>query len=527
MPATRRGIVLLVVVSAALHTAALPPWGFAGLAWVALVPFFAVVERLSPRGAAGAGLLWGVAAHWGQAVWILPAMADYYQQPLWFAGLFGVVSSLVFRGLPYALFAAVAAHLTRGRRGAGRSVLVALTWVAAELLRARGPTGDPWLLLGYALTPHPLLLQAADAGGVYLLSFVVALVNAAVAECAPPLVRRPAGRALGAAAAAVGALGLYGAWRLATPLPAEPAVPVAIVQGNVDLGAQWKAEHYGAGLQAYLDLSRAAAARAQPQILVWPESAVTFFLAREPRFLAPVQAMLRDTGSELVTGAPHLEDADPALPRYFNSAFAIDAGGVRARYDKERLLPFAEYFPLRFIDLLRRRFDRVRAFTPGAAATLLPTRLGPTAVVICFEAVFPELVRARMRAGAVALVNLSNDAWLGSGSGPAQHLAMVVPRAVENRTWVVRATTTGISAVIDPFGRVLEQTSPSTAAVLEAAIVPLRVDTFYERWGDWFAWLCAGLVAGALVGSTGRGRGARAAARPSDTPSHRPLDCHA
>ena len=200
---------------------------------------------------------------------------------------------------------------------------------------------------------------------------------------------------------------------------------------------------------------------------------------------------------------------------------------MRARYDKERLLPFAEYFPLRFIDLLRRRFDRVRAFTPGAAATLLPTRLGPTAVVICFEAVFPELVRARMRAGAVALVNLSNDAWLGSGSGPAQHLAMVVPRAVENRTWVVRATTTGISAVIDPFGRVLEQTSPSTAAVLEAAIVPLRVDTFYERWGDWFAWLCAGLVAGALVGSTGRGRGARAAARPSDTPSHRPLDCHA
>lgn len=498
MPALSPPIALLAILTSALLRAlAMPPWDWWTLGFVALVPFFAVISDAAPRRAALYGGVWGVAAHWAEAAWVLPAMRDYYQQPLGFAVAFGLVSSVLFRGLPHALFAAVAAWLLRGRHGAWRAPLLAATWVAVELLRARGPSADPWLLLGYALVPRPVLLQAADLGGIYLLSFVVALVNAAIAvrlsADAPAGAARRA--AIGAAAALLCLL-VYGQWRMAT-LPAEGApLAVTVVQGNNDLGAQWRAEHYGAGLRTYLDLSRAALTRAEaPHLLVWPESAVTFFLAHEPGYLARIEALLAEHDTTLIAGAPHYADPDPAVPLYFNSAFAVGAGGIAARYDKQRLLPFAEYFPLRFIEFLRRRFDRVRSFTAGGEPVLLPTPLGPAAVVICFEAVFPELVRARMRAGATTVVNLSNDAWLGRGSGPAQHLAMVVPRAVEARTWVVRATTTGVSALIDPTGVVRARIAPDTAATLSGAIVPAAPPTLYQRWGDWFAYACAAAVA--------------------------------
>ena len=503
-------MLLLVLVSAGLHALAFPPWDWSGVAWVALVPFFVALYDVGRWRAFALGVLWGVAAHWAEALWVLPAMAFYYQQPWWFAGLFGIGSSLVFRGLHYGLFAAVTCSLVRGWRGPLRAVLVAVMWVAFEFLRARGPTGDPWLLLGYALVPHPTLLQTADLGGVYLLSFVVVVVNAAVAEvavaAADPAARvQGTGRAWAVSLSSLIVAGVvvagtyaYGSWCLAAPLPREPAVPITIVQGNNDLGSQWHQEHYGEGLQTYLDLSRAAALRGHPQVLIWPENAVTFFLAREPRFLAPIRRMLADTGAALITGAPHYQDTDPARPAFFNSAFYLTAEGIAARYDKVRLLPFAEYFPLHFVEFLQRRFDRVRTFTPGDGAQLLETRLGRVAIVICFEAVFPELVRERMREGADILVNLSNDAWLGHGSGPAQHVAMVVPRAVENRTWVVRATATGISAVIDPYGVVHDATPTFVQAVVDSAVVPMRVPTVYKSWGDWFAWACV-LICAALA----------------------------
>ncbi|HYD49556.1 MAG TPA: apolipoprotein N-acyltransferase, partial [Terriglobales bacterium] len=181
---------------------------------------------------------------------------------------------------------------------------------------------------------------------------------------------------------------------------------------------------------------------------------------------------------------------------YYNSAFAIQPGGaITARYDKEHLLPFGEYFPLRTIRLLRRNFERVRSFTPGVSDVPLETRLGRTAVVICFEAVFPELVRRRME-GAEVLVNLSNDAWLGDNAGPRQHALMVAMRAIETRSWVVRATTTGVSAFIDPHGRVVAATEMNVAAVLDRSVVPLQITTLYERTGDLFAYAC---VAAALL----------------------------
>ncbi|MBX3023658.1 apolipoprotein N-acyltransferase [bacterium] len=483
-----RAAATAVLASALLHALAMPPWGWWPLAFVALAPLLALIERVTPLQAAGWGLAWGMAAHWAEAAWVLPAMSYYYDQPMWFAVAFGVVSSFLYRGLHYAAFAATACWLIRTRSGAARVLLLAVTWTAFELLRARGPTADPWLLLGYALVPAPMLLQAADLGGIYLLSFVLALVNAAVAT----LVGGNGRIASVAVATAAGTcLVAYGAWRISPPPPAGVPVSVAVVQGNNDVGAQWRAEYYGAGLPTYLSLSREVAARARPRLLIWPESAVTSFLANEPRHLGAIEALLSDLGATLVTGAPHVEDPDPAVPIFYNSAFAITADGIQARADKERLLPFAEYFPFRFIAFLRRRFGRVRTFAFGDTQGILPTPLGPTAVVICFEGVFPELVRARMGEGAAALINLSNDGWLGRGSGPAQHFAMVVPRAVEERTWLIRATTTGVSALVDPNGVVHQPTPLFATAAITGEVAPTVGGSPYRRWGDWFAWSCA------------------------------------
>lgn len=482
--------------AAGLHALALPPWSWPPVAAVALVPFLLALRDLAPRRAACLGLVFGAAAIWGVGYWVPGALAHYYQQPMWFGVAFAFAASIVFAGSYTAGFAACAAWIGARTTGAARAVAIAVLWVAWELARARLLTGDPWLLLGYALGPSPALRQAADLGGVYLLSFVVALANAAVAEALTGVGR---GRfvAVGVAFVALVAAWTYGARRLATALPGE-AVPLVIVQGNNPVGTQWNEEDYGAGLERYVALSRAAAGTSRPALLVWPESAVTFFLAEDRSYRATIGRLLRETGAELVVGGP-FRAGEGRAARYFNAAFYLTANGdIAGRYDKAHLLPFAEYFPLRTIEFLRRRFERVRYFTAGERQAPVVTSLGPVASVICFEAIFPEIVRARMAEGARLLLNLSNDAWLGEGAGREQHLAMVALRAVENRTWVVRATTTGVSALIDPFGRVVARADTDVATTLAGSVVPLAVDTVYERLGDAFAYGCVAL---AIVGA--------------------------
>lgn len=494
--------VALVLFSAALYTLAFPPWGFDRIAWIALVPFLYAIAGLRARSAAAAGLLWGTATIWGIGYWVPLALATYWGQSLWFGIAFAMAGAVVFVGSYGAGFAASSSLVVNRCSGILRVTLVASLWVSWELARGRLLTGDPWLLIGYAVSPHPLLIQVAELGRVYLVSFIVAFANAAVFDAIRS--RRPV-RTVTAAVVLVCLAAGYGAIRTATPLPGTPAVPVLVVQGNNAPGGQWRQEYYGRGLEEYLRLSAKGAARTRPAVIVWPESAVTFFLAHEPQYRKLIGRLLTESGADLLVGAPHHEGDDPLRPQFYNSAFYVsEQGDIADRYDKNHLLPFGEYFPLRTIELLRRRFERVRYFTAGKDTKLLDTRLGKAAVVICFEAIFPELVRARMARGAEVLVNLSNDAWLGTDAGPRQHMAMISMRAVENRTWVVRATTTGVSAIIDPFGRVRAHTGTGTAAVLEGSIVPMRVSTVYKRFGDVFAYACLLVSVAGCAAALGR-----------------------
>ena len=490
----------LVLLSATLQALVFPPWGWSALAWVALVPLFWALRGLTPLQGALAGFVWGTVAVWGIGYWVPIAFATYYEQPWWFGLLFALAASLVFAGTYGAGFGACAAWCRELVGVAARPFLFAALWVAWELMRARLLTGEPWILFGYALMPQIPVVQVADLGGVYALSFVLVVANCAIADLWGA---SPRGwdwfRRYGAVGVTLVGVLAYGYARLSTAWPTAPAVPVTIVQGNNDVGHQWREEFYGEGLREYLSMSRDGVRENGSKLLVWPESSITFFLAHEPSYQRAIALMLEATDANLIVGGPHYEDhEDGQEPHFFNSAFYMTSDSrIASRYDKTHLLPFAEYFPLRTIEFLRRRFERVRFFTPGEPGDPLSTALGNVATLICFEGIFPEIVRAQTAREARLLVNLSNDTWLGPRAGPAQHLSMVALRAVENRLWIVRATTSGISAIIDPCGRVVARSTANVPEVLNGTVVPMAVATVYKRFGDVFAYGC--LIASVLI----------------------------
>jgi len=249
----------------------------------------------------------------------------------------------------------------------------------------------------------------------------------------------------------------------------------------------------------YLRGTLEAGERGAPQVAFWPEAALTFFLEDEPLYQQAIAQVLAALDLELVVGGPaHAEGADD---RFYNAVFLLGADGARrARYDKQLLVPFSEFFPLASLDFLRRRFERVRVFERGAdEAVLLPTRAGLAGVLTCNEAMLPEVARARVRAGAELLVSPSNDSWIRSEKWAELMFDMVSLRAIETRRWLVRASTSGPSALVDPWGRATVRTPPFTRDVALGRVAPRGDATVYARIGDSFAFGCGAAVAFAIA----------------------------
>jgi apolipoprotein N-acyltransferase len=304
--------------------------------------------------------------------------------------------------------------------------------------------------------------------------------------------QRGALRALGAAAALVAVALAYGTWQLRVYDGREPheAVPIATAQANLDLGTQWHAEFYGANLGAYADLTTQAVAARAARLVIWPESALTFFLESEPSYRRYLAQLLTRSRTTLLTGGPRLVGGAGG-ETYRNAAFVVTpTGEIAAVYEKRMLVPFAEYFPLAGVTLLRRQFGKVREFTPGTRQEPLATPAGPAGVMICNEAMLGGEAVDRVRRGAQWLVTLTNDSWVGRRHYAEIALAMVRLRAVEVRRWLVRASTSGPSALIDPAGRLVDRLPFGDAGFLRAGIERRDGWTGYARVGDSFAWGC-------------------------------------
>lgn len=506
--------------SGALYGIAFPPLGWWPVAWVALVPFLVAVHESGALRAAGLGVVLGIVASYGVGMWMPSGVVTYYQQPLLVGLAVFLACALAQAAWQFAAFALAYRRIGPETAGAAGPLLAAAAWTAAELARAKPVFGNPWALLGYSQTPVPLVVQIADVSGVYGIGFTIALVNAALAGCWVALRRgadrRAAVRGLGIAGAVVALVLAYGAAAARRVAAGETArsTPVLAVQGNLDLGTQWRPEFYGQNLAAYTQLTLDAVSTHPAALVVWPENALTFFLEREPTYRQHLAAVLQRARAELVTGGPRLvaEHGDGGGD-FRNVAFLVaPSGDVRGSYEKRTLLPFAEYFPLPRLDFLRRRFGKVRQFRPGNTLALLPTPVGAAGVMICNEAMDGLDAVERVRAGAQWLVTLTNDSWIGQRHYADIALTMARLRAVEVRRWLVRASTAGPSAVVDPMGRIVDHRVFGVAGWVRGDVVARDDLTIYARIGDGFAW---GAALVAVLGVIAIGRRGRTGVRPS------------
>jgi apolipoprotein N-acyltransferase len=381
-----------------------------------------------------------------------------------------------------------------------RVLALAATWTALEFARANLLTGAPWDLLAHALYAHPLWIQSADVGGTFLISFLLAATGAAAGEVLAGAPRRGAA-ALTAGALLVAAAG-YGALRLAGEDDGGPYVRVALVQGNVPNAWRVDPAHADQAFQAFATAT-AAVVSARPDLVVWPENAVSFLLAPNQRFATALLALLGAGGPPLLLGGPRFAPAGTGHVQFFNAAHLLAASGASLGvYDKRRLVPFAEYAPVPRVPGLGWRFDAPGDYTPGGEPTIFP-QPAPFGVLICFEAIYPDLARDLVGHGARFLLNISNDAWFGTTAGLEQHFAIAVFRAVETRRALARATNTGITAVVEPSGRIGAR-FPTHVREAWVIPVPLRVGTtLYGRLGDAFGWL---VLAGAALAWWAAGR---------------------
>lgn len=501
--------ILQTLVSAVLFGLAFPPTGWLPLAWCSLAPFFVALRSGGTRRALLFTWLWCLIAAYGVGDWFPSSVAEYFHQPFPLALLLFFAVFTLMAG-PYYATAALVYRVMARRYTALLPLLCGAAWVLAELGRGRLFTGtpffigNPWGLLGYSHADVLPLVQIASSTGIYGISFGLAAVNAALAELWMSVGARkrlrPALAGVALACSVQAGAYLYGRAVLADSAdpPIEDATVVAVAQGNLAIGSRWRSDAYGENLDAYLSLTRGAVEReSDVELVVWPESALTFFLEREDLYLRTIAKVLEQHHLELITGGPR--QVGPDDEAFTNSVFVMDGGAaVTARYDKQYLVPFAEYFPLQ-LDVLRRNFGRIRNFQHGDQTAPIQTRVGLAGVLVCNESMLPEAARDRVVDGAVYLVNPSNDTWISDPKYTEHQLDIAQIRAVEQRRWLVRASTSGPSALVDPFGRVRARTPGLERAVAVGEIWPRSDLTPYARFGDAFAFLCVAVVLLAVV----------------------------
>ncbi len=445
------------------------------------------------RSAAGAGWWFGLGYHLAGLWWLGAAFLVNGDEFAWALPL-GVLVLPAGLALFFALAFAVARLFWSD--GPARILTFAVALSAAEWLRGHVLTGFPWNLPGMALGSNLVLAQAASLVGVYGLTFLSLVIFAAPATLATEVTPRARWGMPALALLLLVALAAFGVWRLAGGPPGMVAgVRLRIMQPNLAPDQKFIPANREDIVSRYLALSDKATSPERSGIadithLFWPESAFPFILTRDPEMLARIARALGDR-TTLVTGAIRAQEPLPGElnAHFFNSIYVIGKdGAVLSSSDKVHLVPFGEYLPFQeWLDRVHlRQFVRVPGgFTPGVQRrTLDIPGLPGAAPLICYEAIFPAEVLPQSGGPVGLLVNVTNDAWFGLTSGPYQHLAQARLRTIEEGLPLVRAANSGISAVIDPFGRVVASLPLGAESVLDAELPRAISAPPYARVGD-------------------------------------------
>ena len=486
---------LIAMVAGAITPLALAPVGLWPLALLSIALFYLGLRDLEPRQASGRGWCFGFGLFAAGTSWVYVSIHDYGAASPALAGLL-TLAFVAGLGLLFALSAWVWVRwLRRTEAPLADSLAFAALWLAQEAFRSWFLTGFPWLYAGYSQLDGPLA-GLAPVGGVWLISFALALSAALLVN----LAKLRARKAFLAAAIVL----LLGPWLAGLTLKnrawteaAGAPLTVAAVQGNIEQNLKWDPVQLNAQLALYHDLT----ASARPtDLIVWPETAVPVLKDRVQGYLGAIDHLAKQRQAALITGVPIRQANERGETRYYNGITALGQGS--GDYLKQKLVPFGEYVPLQ--DLLRGLiafFDLPMSdFASGSAEQpLLQAKGYPIATYICYEVVYPEFA-AGLAAQSALLLTISNDTWFGRSAGPLQHLQMAQMRALEAGRWMIRATNNGVTALIDPQGRITAQLPQFEQGVLYGEVVPMQQLTPYLVWRGWpLLILCSLLFAWALL----------------------------
>jgi apolipoprotein N-acyltransferase len=485
------------VLSGLLLAASFPSLDLPFLSWFGLVPLLSVLQDRSRTQAFLLGGITGLVYFGGTIYWVTTSLHSYGHIPLLPASLLTLLLCAYCAVYP-ALFCAIAVHVSRLH-----SMLLVLAlptaWTALELARTHIFSGFPWALLGYSQYRLLPVIQIADITGVYGVSFLIVLVNSVLWESIRDRKRLVP---LLLCAALFGLVVVYGMHRMRTHEGPE-RIRIAVVQGNIEQDKKWDPAYQADVIAAYERLTRRAL-DGQPDLVIWPETATPFYFTGSGDNAAMTNDLRRFVASlktPLLTGSPTFEVRPDRLIRLRNSAFLLNSdGSTGGAYHKHHLVPFGEYVPLRNILFFAKKMvEGSGDFQSGTEYTVMTMRVReggagvPLGTVICYEIIFPDLVRRFVDHGARIMTTITNDAWFGRTSAPYQHFTMAVFRAVENHVPIARAANTGVSGFIDARGRILEMSDIFTEASIAHDIAPAARGrkTFYTRFGDVFAYLCS------------------------------------
>ncbi len=514
MPATEERITLKAIAGAVLSgcllTLSFPRFDLEILAWVALVPLLLSIYGRGMRRSVWLGILCGVVHYLGTIYWIAYTLTIYGKLS-WGISLVLLLLLVIYLALYVGAFAGILSWCDKAT-GVSWCLLGPVLWVSLEYLRTYLLSGFPWALLGYSQYLNLPVIQMAELTGVYGISFLIVAVNCAIASIFISFIRTyPGGKwgvpppALRAGLAGLSILLIYlayGWWRMSvytTSIQQSELFKVAVVQGNIEQDKKWEPAYQAETIQIYKDLSQKAAAE-KPQLIVWPESAIPFYFQSNEKYQPQILNWVKSWDTWLLFGSPSYQ-VSLFQPRLYNSAFLISPEEkIAGIYHKLHLVPFGEYVPFKsMLGFAGKLVAQAGDFSAGSEYSILQIPKGKLGVVICFEAIFPQVVRKFFDRGARILVNITNDAWFGRTSAPFQHFSMLTLRAVENRSYVVRAANTGISGFIDPLGRIMSSTSIFVADYLVDRVALCKGKTFYADYGDIFSWWCIIVTAGCLL----------------------------
>jgi len=477
--------------SGAFLVLSFPIVNFWPLAWFFLVPLLLCIRGKKGKDAFFLGAFAGVIAYLGIIYWVVVSVHRYGNIPLPLA-IPILLLLVIYLSLYWGAFAFLVSYVRE--KGEWIALLAFPTlWVGLEYLRSFLLSGFPWALVGYSQYLNTSFVQIADITGVYGVSFLLILSNTLLFLWVVRLKESKKVPLLATifSMALVALVFGYGHWKIDSSPKIEKGLKIGIAQGNIAQDVKWDSAFQKKTVKIYRELS-VQLKRQKPGLIIWPETAFPSYFPSGTKLDETVLAIPQEAGTYLLFGSLSAKKEGKKV-RTYNSAYLLSPRRrIIARYDKMHLVPFGEYIPLSSLFPFFNALVGIGNITPGEEVVIFQLPRGKFGVLICFEVIFPGLCRKFVRDGADFMVTITNDAWFGRTSAPYQHLAQATFRSIENRIWLVRAANTGISAFVDPWGRIQKASGLFTREVL-AEEIDFRGSemTFYAQYGDVFAIFCS------------------------------------